>query len=267
MQYQGDNVSSTEGVVVFTADVSLANRNLTGVNTFTQNIGNVTFNDGQTNNIFSINTVSLTDAYKLTMGPTASDENANYKIPLLLGSNDSRVGGTLATTIVPTTNYPQSVATRMWVSTNAKTDPPTLSPNQFEIGQTIEIDIVGRVDEANTGPSVALASFITVFFSPFISLSTNDLNFSAFPASFSGVWRLNVKATRPSTNQISIGAAGYFENNDGSMKIISIPNQTVFFDPSVTMTVDVKYTRGFGGGNPGEKFDYVAHHLNMFIYK
>jgi hypothetical protein len=253
IRYRGDN-----DVIILNRNVSLSNRNLTGINTFTQNLQSSTFNDGQGNGAFTIKTPGNSLAYTLSY----TNEDANYSIPLTMTPAKAGVNFTLGTVLTPLTTYGGGYQT-VWATLDGTN---VVSAGQFQIGQTVEMDITGTVSVLVPGPNADGGSSFKLNFGNAFTVISNSIPLGNSSTRVRN-WQLKIKVTRVSSTEITASASGYYFDNSQVCQHIAFPdlmnNLTYAYDQGLSYDFTLQYQNS---NSYNTALVFIAQNLNIKQY-
>jgi hypothetical protein len=214
--------------------------------------------------------VTLQDAYDAGDGTIQVDIPKPFQIDYFLGGPYSlRVSSTvdagvkltnfghgvtytLATSLSPTTSYvTPNVFTSVWQSLYGSN---IVAANSFQVGNTIEIDIVGVLSPVSGGGT----GIVRIGMGSIFSISSQTITISGEGANATRNFQLRAKITRISSG-VMISFAGWYESSSNVMttlKMFSFPF-TLAYDTGQSYALNVDYNNNSG------QLDLICTNLNI----
>jgi hypothetical protein len=172
---------------------------------------------------------------------------------------------TLGTTVTATTNFPKDVYTPVWTSLSGTN---IVGPNELQIGETVEVDIVGFVIQEVLGqPNADTGSnFRFNFGSAIVNAVSTNISLISVGAGNTG-FSLKIKITRVGATDVVASAAGYYLNNSNVVTSIYfpsfIPATTFAYNQASSYAITLEFLNGNSYANG---VGFVCQNLNIIQY-
>jgi hypothetical protein len=188
-------------------------------------------------------------------------KDSDFSGRVSVGPSVSGVNYTLGTSLDAPVSYPSNVFTLMW---NTLSGTNIIKAGSFDIGDTIEVDIVGYV-YVNIGlPNTDSGSNIRIKFGSLFTIDSNNIPLLN-PTISTRPWNFKIKITRNSSTTLKASAYGSYFDLSNNTHPIEMYFPFTFF--SYNELIDYALTMEYKNGNsPGNDLAFSATNLNIKQY-